>query len=498
MQGMLTLSSDPQTAFHAATKQYVDTHNATIYAGGAVNVLAFGADPAGAVDSTAAFNAAASQIAPNGQHKSVFVPAGYYKINGQITLSGSQTLMGDGRGNTFLVIDQNFSKTASSIILCGPSADYGVTICSLSILFYQPTTVTSRATFKTLAAGGTSVEGGTGVQYPWAIYGPAGSGRIKVQNVQIRGAWNGFLFDTVFWIDNIEMGAIGTGLGQAINNSVLDWNFIGTYESWPYGWNYPGQNNIFMDGQTIAIQCGSPGNSGFQTGIMGQSIANFTGRIIFYGSGWSTITNLNNDGDTSSLEVYGQLFLEITNFYYSSGSSGIRPGITLSGADTSRLFIHNIYSHSSSNYPIVSISGNSEMHIVDMFMIYYPLTVSAILVNSGVLSISGGRLVGGAGTHTAPLINNVGGNLIVGDGLMVSGTGIGVRFQADNAGNYLGELLLDTDTTISLPATVTAGNYGSAGLRASTSYANDAAAAAGGVKVGRLYRNGSAVMIRIV
>jgi len=34
-------------------------------------------------------------------------------------------------------------------------------------------------------------------------------------------------------------------------------------------------------------------------------------------------------------------------------------------------------------------------------------------------------------------------------------------------------------------------------LQASTTYANDAAAAAGGIGVGQLYRNGSAVMIRV-
>lgn len=35
-------------------------------------------------------------------------------------------------------------------------------------------------------------------------------------------------------------------------------------------------------------------------------------------------------------------------------------------------------------------------------------------------------------------------------------------------------------------------------LAGSTSYANDAAAAAGGVKVGGLYRSGSQLMIRVV
>ena len=36
------------------------------------------------------------------------------------------------------------------------------------------------------------------------------------------------------------------------------------------------------------------------------------------------------------------------------------------------------------------------------------------------------------------------------------------------------------------------------GVQASTSYANDAAAAAGGVAVGQVYRNGSVVQVRIV
>ena len=46
-------------------------------------------------------------------------------------------------------------------------------------------------------------------------------------------------------------------------------------------------------------------------------------------------------------------------------------------------------------------------------------------------------------------------------------------------------------------ADVIVGNFISATLAASTSYANDTAAAAGGVVVGQFYRNGSVLQIRV-
>ena len=48
-----------------------------------------------------------------------------------------------------------------------------------------------------------------------------------------------------------------------------------------------------------------------------------------------------------------------------------------------------------------------------------------------------------------------------------------------------------------ISATVGTLSGASAKLATSTSYANDAAAAAGGVKVGQYYRNGSVVQVRV-
>lgn len=449
------------------------------------NILAFSsADPTGVEDSTQAVNLAAARLASNNMGKTVYLPSGTYRLNGQVHPSVGQTLRGDGRGNTFFLMDDNFSPSASSVVLCPTGDDTGITIQDICFLFVQPDDVTTRSTFKTLAAGGTSSHGGTGVKYPPAIFGPVGSGRIKVENVMLRGAWDGFLFDTVFWINNIEMGAAGTGLAQAINAGVNDWCFIGTYEHWAYGWNESGQVNIFLDGQTIAIQSGSAGNPAFQGGFQGEKISNLGGRLIFRNAGWSTIANLNNDSDKSSVEVYGHLWLEITNFYYTAGPDAVRPGIQGFGTDgPARVFIHNVYSHSSSNFPIIEATGNSEIHVLGFFVIYYTLNVSAFLVSSGILRIGDGRLVGGGGTHTAPLIDQSGGLLIVGDGVGIDGgTGVGVRFQVDNAGNYLGKILLGTGLTIAVPSTVTNGYY----------FGYSTLATTGGVSSGELIVNGPA------
>src|SRR4029077_13245379 len=78
-----------------------------------VNILDFGADPTGVSDSAPAIiNAAATVSADNARQKAVYVPAGIYRVNSQIHLSAAQTLFGDSRGSSVLMIDQSFASSA--------------------------------------------------------------------------------------------------------------------------------------------------------------------------------------------------------------------------------------------------------------------------------------------------------------------------------------------------------------------------------------------------
>lgn len=77
-----------------------------------VTVTAFGADPSGSRDSTAAFNAALSSACP----VTVRIPTGRYLIRRQITISCIGTnLIGDGSRNVFL--DFKPASTATALLL---------------------------------------------------------------------------------------------------------------------------------------------------------------------------------------------------------------------------------------------------------------------------------------------------------------------------------------------------------------------------------------------
>ena len=72
--------------------------------GSVANVLDYGADPTGAVDSTTSIQAAVAT------GNSVFIPAGSYKINAAITPVGNQIIYGAGQNLTFIkasVVGQN-------------------------------------------------------------------------------------------------------------------------------------------------------------------------------------------------------------------------------------------------------------------------------------------------------------------------------------------------------------------------------------------------------
>lgn len=95
--------------------------------GEVLNVLDFGADSTGSVDSTAAFQAAldAANGVTNPPGKAVFVPAGTYKISSALNIYAYTTLFGCGRKNTTL----SFTHTGDGIKSTWPiNGSHGVNI----------------------------------------------------------------------------------------------------------------------------------------------------------------------------------------------------------------------------------------------------------------------------------------------------------------------------------------------------------------------------------
>ena len=186
------------------------------------NVLDFGADPTGVRDSAPAINAAAAVVAAGStRHKAVYLPTGTYRVNSQINLTACQTLCGDSRGSSVLLVDQAFDPAATAVIyLTAAFYNFGPVLRDLGIQFAQPQDQASRANFKTLAAGGTSGPGGTGIKYPWAIASGTSSMRCQIVRVQISGAWDGITTNnnnTLFFLEDVEIPALdcGLSLGEA-------------------------------------------------------------------------------------------------------------------------------------------------------------------------------------------------------------------------------------------------------------------------------------------
>ena len=176
------------------------------------------------------------------RHRAVYLPTGTYRVNSQINLTAAQCLFGDSRGSSVLMVDQAFDPAAIAVILCTSGFyDAGPVIRDLGVTFAQPSTALTRAGFKTLAAGGTSGSGGTGVQYPWAIAAGGGNQRIQIARVRIGGAWDGISSNNnnaVFWLDDVEVGALDCGLSLGEGTAVQDFCHINGYsflEFRPYG-----------------------------------------------------------------------------------------------------------------------------------------------------------------------------------------------------------------------------------------------------------------------
>jgi hypothetical protein len=111
---------------------------------------AFGADPSGVLDSTAAINLAFSTQV-NGQWPDVYLPPGTYKISNTITTGHGACLYGTDRINTLLEVSSNFNSSATAVITSNSSVAtypaqvaayaerYFTCVHDLTILGVQPT-----------------------------------------------------------------------------------------------------------------------------------------------------------------------------------------------------------------------------------------------------------------------------------------------------------------------------------------------------------------------
>lgn len=306
-----------------------------------VSVRQFGAKLDGVTDDTSAFNNTLAFA------DKVLFPKGDAYITNTILVPNNKQLIGAGANQSQFIIDSTFNMTAAGVVQMGSSENTGL-ITGVGFVFSQPDS-SIRADM---------------IQYPPAI-NHAGIPRVRIGHVRISRGWNGVDATgnaggaTYDWI---ECGCLNVGLKI---DGALDTMNIGRFRFWPFGMSANvGVGVVYRDGNTIAASIGKC------DGLEGE-IHSFRGRVEFPASGAGSagrhLHALHLDGDGARLVVLDGT-LDISYVYITKTSDPTLPSILLDGASYS---------------PTVRIS--------DIDMLTEQSSVS-IIVNSGSLQISGGRM----------------------------------------------------------------------------------------------------------
>ena len=154
--------------------------------------------------------------------------------------------------------------------------------------------------------------------YPPAIASGNGSMRVQIIRLRVQTAWDGITtngYNTVFYLEDVEMCAIHIGVNVSGRPGVQDFMHINQYHAYNFGINTSNAIwNVYSDGQTISLQIGRC------DGINIKDFSSFMAQLVFTGDGGFTMCHIVNcmmDGDTSTIEIngtgIGHLF--ISNMY---------------------------------------------------------------------------------------------------------------------------------------------------------------------------------------
>ena len=315
------------------------------------NVLDFGADPTGVLDSTAAFRAAiASKPFNNGE---IFIPSGQYTVTDAITIGASCVIRGAGRQLTAILIGASFNMSAQGVFVLGsdPAHAGTPTIKDLWIRFAQPNTAgMTRANL---------------IQYPAAIFKAAATltGRPNFENLMISSAWIGFWLDNcAAYIDNIYMSAFSYGFQWSVTTSTLDCVRISNVHFWGFDFIPTSPLGvIFLDGTT---------NCGWFGRVDGLYLVNFFNEssvlTIDCGSnpqgGYYFFQNIGLDGP-AHLVINSNINLQLDSISNSRGNTALftTPGIVINGGKNT---VDNSYlASSNASLPMIAVQGGNLKYI---------------------------------------------------------------------------------------------------------------------------------------
>lgn len=462
-----TISAQYVRDFVVSTPSLANTPNSV------ANILDYGADSTGVADSTTAIrNAIAS-----GAH-CIYIPAGHFLVTDALTLSAGQSIVGCKR-QAILTITNAFNMSALGVIVLA-AAEQAASVVDLWIRFTQPNT-------------GGMIRSAI-VQYPAGIYAVASS-RFKVVDVIISNAWvgiNGGASGGSF-IERFECSAYSQGMVWA---AALDYVHISNYHFWNFDMT-SNQLAVFQDGTTVAAQLGRidgllATNWGIAEGII--NVTSTTGT-----AGWYVFSNLQMDGPLSQLNIAASINFVGVNVEFTRGSSDTMAAIVVSGGHNT--FTNLTYAGTMPTIAPIQVTGGFALFNGGV-LTQDATGASLATVTAGSLICRDTYLITHNNAHTVAWFHQSGTGVLVIDGAFfpIAATGVAIQMDTNVAGNHVGDNYYGA-STLTIPATTSTlqliGKLLAPTLQGTTTYADDTAAAAGGVAIGQLYRNGSVVQMRI-
>lgn len=400
-----------------------------------VNVKDFGAVGNGVADDTAAIQAA---IATG---NNVYLPKGTFKVTDMLTLGAGQALIGanmaDTDYSTTIKIDLDFNLTALGVVRFGSVV--GSQIYNINFDFYQDTTQSTRAAV---------------IQYPPAIYAN-GSTHFIVDQIRVTRGWRGIEMTGNVggaWIDRAELGALDKNI---IIDGSFDFIHMGSIHVWCYGLPGTAMLNVWLDGQTNALDVGRV------DGLNIAQFATYVAKITLAGVGGVTqiipviFGSLQLDNNHAELIISDKNV--VVNSLYSTKSVKTVPTIQISSGSLNVGTAHVVEAGVS---PFIEVTGGIATingGVIDS------RTNNAIAcsVSAGTLALKNTLLTLPATARTVGYVQQSGtGTLNVSNCSQVNGNArMIVEVTADVSGNFISNNSFNTGI-ISVPTGAYLGCYG--------------------------------------
>lgn len=347
-----------------------------------VSVKDFGAVLDGIVDDTQAWrNALATG-------KQIWFPAGKSRITDQLVLQAGQTILGEGRTQSYFYIDSTFNMMASCVVQPGI---FGLPGCLFNLGFQF-------------------VQDDQPVRANVTAYPPAISchdiPRVVLDNVRIENAYDGIKATGNAggcYFGLLEIGALRRGV--EIDGS-LDFFHGGHWHFWPFEMtNQPLLSQVYYDGIGEAVSIGTADACEIS------SIATFRHKIVVKANASTAIPiqlgRVHLDGDDAEVRQAGGR-LDIAQFYTTKSGTATNPSLYVTGGICT---VGSCYISSTNTVADLQVAGGTLIVHGGEFNSINDTSVAK--VTTGTLILDGVRIHAGQRVYTAPHVVQVGGCLKV-------------------------------------------------------------------------------------